>query len=168
MKTIYLAGGCFWGTEQYMGAIAGVTGTQVGYANGHTKAPTYEDVCRGDTGHAETVEVHYDESKVSLPFLLTLYYDTINPFSTDGQGNDHGTQYRTGIYFVENEDKPLIETSLAALSDSLGKPVTIECLPLSYFYPAEEYHQRYLDKNPGGYCHISREKIEKAKKAVME
>ena len=168
MKTIYLAGGCFWGAEKYFSLIPGVVGTSVGYANGRTENPTYEDVCYNDTGHAETVMVEYDTAKVSLAFLLELFYDVINPTSLNRQGADVGTQYRTGIYYTDKADKDIILGSIARLQESCDRPVAIEVKPLENYYPAEEYHQRYLDKNPGGYCHIGRAKLEKARRAVME
>jgi peptide methionine sulfoxide reductase msrA/msrB len=167
MAEIYLAGGCFWGAEKYIGSIRGVLETQVGYANGKTENPTYEDVCRNDTGHAETVKVVYDPKIVPLDFLLSLYYEAIDPTSLNRQGNDRGVQYRTGIYYTDLADSPVIEASLGGLRKRLGKPVAIEGKPLLNFYPAEEYHQKYLDKNPGGYCHIGRDKIKRAESAVV-
>lgn len=151
---IYLAGGCFWGTEHFIKQIRGVRETQVGFANGNTENPSYEDVCKGGTGHAETVKVLYDKKTAALTFLLDLYYKTIDPTSVNRQGGDRGTQYRTGIYYTQAEDLPVIEQSLAALEARIGKPVAIEVQPLKNFYPAENYHQDYLDKNPQGYCHI--------------
>lgn len=154
-KTIYLAGGCFWGTEHFMKMIHGVEDAEVGYANSNIPNPTYREVCTGRTGAAETVMVEYDPSEVSLPFLLNLYYQTIDPTSLNKQGNDRGTQYRTGIYYTDPSELPVIEKSLARLQEKYSKPLAIEVLPLENFYPAEDYHQDYLDNNPGGYCHIS-------------
>jgi peptide methionine sulfoxide reductase msrA/msrB len=167
-KEIYLAGGCFWGTEKYMASIPGVLETQVGYANGRTANPTYQEVCHNNTGHAETVKVIYDPGTIPLPFLLELYYDCIDPTSQNRQGGDKGTQYRTGVYFKQPEDEPVIRESLSKLQSRLDKPVAVECLPLDNYYPAEEYHQKYLDKNPDGYCHIGREKIGKAAQASVD
>lgn len=167
MSEIYLAGGCFWGSEKYLSSIRGVLSTQVGYANGKTKAPTYEDVCHHDTGHAETVRVVYDSAVLPLEFLLELFYESIDPVSVNRQGGDVGTQYRTGIYYINDEDRQIIERSLAQLQKRYNKPIAIEGEPLHNFSPAEEYHQKYLDKNPGGYCHISKAKFEKAAKAVV-
>ena len=167
-KEIYLAGGCFWGTEKYMASVPGVLETQVGYANGRTVNPSYQEVCHNNTGHAETVKVIYDPGMVPLPFLLELYYDCIDPTSVNRQGGDKGTQYRTGVYFVQPEDEPVIRESLSKLQSRLDKPVAVECLALDNYYPAEEYHQKYLDKNPEGYCHIGREKIEKAAHASVD
>lgn len=162
-KTICLAGGCFWGTEKYFASIQGVLHTSVGYANGRTQNPSYEEVCRQDTGHAETVEVIYDPMVISLPFLLDLYYQVIDPTTVNRQGPDTGTQYRTGIYYIDNEDLPVIEESVKELQKHYDAPVAIEVSSLDNYYPAEEYHQNYLDKNPGGYCHIGKDKFEKAK-----
>lgn len=165
-KEIYLAGGCFWGTEKYLQNIPGVLSTEVGYANGDTENPTYEEVCRKNTGHAETVKVEYDDNKIGLPFILDLYYDVINPISKNRQGGDIGTQYRTGIYFTDEKDEEAILASIDNLQKSYKEKIAIEVKPLVNYYKAEEYHQRYLDKNPGGYCHIGVDKFEKAEKAV--
>lgn len=167
MAEIYLAGGCFWGAEKYIASVRGVLDTQVGYANGTTTNPTYEDVCRRNTGHAETVKVVYDPAVVPLGFLLSLYYEAIDPTSVNRQGNDRGIQYRTGIYFTDEKDLPVIRQSIEGLQQKLDKPVAIEVVPLEHFYPAEEYHQKYLDKNPGGYCHIGRDKFKKASSAIV-
>jgi peptide-methionine (S)-S-oxide reductase/peptide methionine sulfoxide reductase msrA/msrB len=164
-KEIYLAGGCFWGTEKYLSGIRGIVKTDVGYANGHTENPTYQEVCHNNTGHAETVRVFYDPSAVRLEFILSLYYDVINPTSVNRQGGDCGTQYRTGIYYVEESDVEVIKKSLEELQAKYDKPIAIELLPLRNYYLAEEYHQKYLDKNPNGYCHIRKEKFEQARLA---
>lgn len=167
MEEIYLAGGCFWGTEKYLGSIRGVLETQAGYANGTTHNPTYEEVCRHNTGHAETVRVVYDPGVLPLEFLLNLYYESIDPVSVNRQGGDMGAQYRTGIYFTNEADRPVIERSLAALQKRYSRTLAIEAEPLRQFSPAEEYHQKYLDKHPGGYCHIPGDAFEKASKAVV-
>jgi peptide methionine sulfoxide reductase msrA/msrB len=153
MKTIYLAGGCFWGTEKYLGMIPGVVRTETGYANGRTENPTYEEVCR-HTGHAETVRVEYDEGLIALEELLDLFYDAIDPTSLNRQGMDEGIQYRTGVYYTDDTDLSTIRASLAALQIRCDKPLAIETRPLENYSGAEEYHQKYLDKNPSGYCHI--------------
>lgn len=163
---IYLAGGCFWGTEHFLRQVSGVIDTQVGFANGNTERPSYEDVCSHDTGHAETVKVLYDKETAPLDFILGLYYKTIEPTSLNRQGNDKGTQYRTGVYYTDDGDMPVIQKSVAELEARLGRAVAIEVLPLRNFYPAEDYHQAYLDKNPHGYCHIEPELFELAKKAA--
>ena len=165
VHTIYFAGGCFWGTEHYFRQIRGVVATRVGYANSSVAEPTYRQVCSGTTGAAEAVEVAYDSELVSLPFLIDLYFETIDPTSVNRQGNDVGTQYRTGIYYTDMADRADIEAAIGALADRIGEPVAVEMLPLVNFYPAEDYHQRYLDKNPGGYCHISKRLFDMARRA---
>lgn len=153
-KLIYLAGGCFWGAEKYIGLVNGVLETEVGYANGNTKNPTYEDVCRSNTGHAETVKVIYNPEELSLENLLKLFYKVIDPTAVNRQGNDIGSQYRTGIYYVDKEDEAIIKASLDELQKEYKEPIAIELVELKNYYIAEEYHQMYLDKNPSGYCHI--------------
>ena len=159
MKEIYLAGGCFWGMQAYFEQLHGIMATEVGYANGHVENPTYEMVCSGTTGYAEALHIQYDASVITLRFLLSLYYDVIDPTSYHRQGNDIGEQYRTGIYYVDEADQPGIEASLQELAKCYREPIAVEMKPLTSFYSAEEYHQEYLKKNPGGYCHISRQKI---------
>ena len=154
MRTIYLAGGCYWGVEKFMSAVRGVTETEVGFANGYVDAPSYRQVCDTDTGHAETVRVVYDEDVLPLEKLLMLFYKVIDPTSFERQGGDAGNQYRTGVYYTDEADRTVIEASLAALAEQYDAPIVVECLPLRCFYPAEEYHQKYLDKNPDGYCHV--------------
>lgn len=153
-KIIHLAGGCYWGVEKYMSNIPGVLATQVGFANGHTDAPTYQQVCDEHTGHAETVKVTYDADVLPLDKLLRLYFRIIDPVSVDQQGHDVGHQYRTGIYFTDEADAPVIQAELGKLEASVGQPLAVEACPLEQFWPAEEAHQKYLDKNPGGYCHV--------------
>lgn len=168
LKEIYLAGGCFWGTEKYLSLVHGISETEVGYANGNTEKPTYEDVCYRNTGHAETVRVQYNPDEIRLEFILKLFYDVIDPTSINRQGNDVGSQYRTGIYYVDEKDKDIIINSIKELQKSHTKPIAIEVMPLKNYYAAEDYHQKYLDKNPNGYCHIGRSKFEHAKKAREE
>ena len=153
-KTIYLAGGCYWGVQRYMDVIRGVLETEVGFANGDTEAPTYEQVKHENTGHAETVRVLYDADRLPLAFLLKLFFEIIDPVAVDHQGEDFGHQYRTGVYYMNAADEPVIRASLARLQARLGQPVAVECEPLAQFFDAETYHQKYLDKNPGGYCHV--------------
>ncbi|TAH72145.1 MAG: peptide-methionine (S)-S-oxide reductase [Anaerolineaceae bacterium] len=164
-KEIYLAGGCFWGTEKYFTLIDGVIKTDVGYANGNTINPSYEEVCNNDTGHAETVHVVYDPTKIRLEYLLTLYYNVIDPTSINRQGGDVGTQYRTGIYYIDPSDEEIIQNSIKQLQSSYKEPIAIEVLPLNNYYTAEEYHQKYLDKNINGYCHIDQHKFMEARLA---
>lgn len=167
-KEIFLAGGCFWGLEKYLSLIKGVDSTEVGYANGNTQSPCYEDVCYRNTGHAETVKVTYDPTQISLSFLLSQFFDVIDPVAINRQGNDVGSQYRTGIYYIISDDESVIKTAIHALQSRFEKPIAIEVAPLIHFYSAEEYHQKYLDHNPGGYCHIGNDKFEKAAKAFDE
>lgn len=167
-KEIYVAGGCFWGTEHYIKQIEGVISTEVGYANGTTKNPTYEEVCTDRTGFAEAVHIVYDPSVVSLEFLIGLYFDSIDPTSLNRQGNDHGTQYRTGVYFTDKADKDIIRKVFDKEERKHSVPLEVELLPLKNFYRAEEYHQDYLDKNPTGYCHLPRSLFEYARKAKMK
>ena len=166
IKRIYLAGGCFWGVEKYLSLIPGVVGTEVGYANGRTENPSYEDVVFRDTGHAETVLVEYDPAKIELAYLLELFYEAIDPTTLNRQGNDIGTQYRTGIYYVDEADRDIIEASVSGLGERTEAPVVIETAPLENYYTAEEYHQKYLEKNPSGYCHIGAEEFEKLLETV--
>ena len=162
---IYFAGGCFWGTEHFFKQVRGVTATEVGYANGNLQDPTYSQVSTGKTGFAETVKVSYDPQVVDLKLLVDLFLKTIDPTSLNKQGNDIGTQYRTGIYYTRSEDVPVIKASLAALAKQYNDQIVVEVEPLQNYYDAESYHQKYLDKNPGGYCHIGPELFELARKA---
>lgn len=171
IKTIYLAGGCFWGLESFLKKLPGVLDTEVGYANGNTENPTYEDVCGNDTGHAETVRVRYDSSVLPAGTLLDAFFSVVDPTTLNRQGADAGTQYRSGIYFSDESDAETIRAALDEQRKKYGVPVVTEALPLRSFYSAEDYHQDYLDKNPRGYCHIPRdaaakflEKLDAAKK----
>ena len=165
MSQIYFAGGCFWGTEHFFKQLRGVVETEVGYANGHTENPTYQDVCADQTGFAETVKITYDPSVISLEFLTEMYFKAIDPISVNKQGHDVGTQYRTGIYFTEVAEKPIIERVYQRIEKEIGKPLAVQLQPLENFYTAEEYHQDYLDKNPNGYCHLPIELFKMAKEA---
>lgn len=148
--------GCFWGAERKFWQQKGVYSTQVGYSAGFTKNPTYHEVCSGKTGHSEVVRVVYDPAKVSYVDLLTLFWESHNPTQDMQQGNDRGTQYRSGIYYYDPEQKSLAEGSKSAYQEELTKKrlgtITTEILPATEFYYAEDYHQQYLHKNPGGYC----------------
>ena len=165
----YFAGGCFWGLEEYFRRISGVTATRAGYAQSKTDSPSYEEVCSGRPDAAETVEVSYDPSIVSLTTLTRLFYDIIDPFSVDRQGNDHGRQYRTGLY--SNPANPSYASDMAVfhavdaqVEARHGHKTAVDISPLKNFYPAEAYHQGYLEKNPGGYCHIDPMKIAQVSK----
>ena len=164
-KQIHLAGGCFWGTQHFLKQIRGIISTAVGYANGNTENPTYKEVYTDLTGYAETVSVEYDPAVISLERLLELYFLTIDPTSLNCQGEDEGTRYRTGIYYSSKEDLPTINEAMAREATKYNTPLAVEVEPLKNFYSAEEYHQDYLDKNPGGYCHIPLALMEEARKA---
>lgn len=163
MKVIYLAGGCFWGTEAYFKRINGVTYTSVGYANGDTAETNYQSIKQ--TGHAEVVYIKYDPQIVGLSFLLEMYYKVIDPLSVNKQGEDVGTQYRTGIYYVDANDLPVIKDSIMKLEKTLGEKVAIEIAEAHNYIDAEDYHQNYLEKNPNGYCHIGAHHFEYAENA---
>lgn len=155
MKTIYFAGGCFWGMEAFMKKLPGVKETTVGYANGTKENPSYEEVCSNTTGHAETVRVSYDPGQISLELLLKAFFKVVDPTELNRQGGDVGEQYRNGIYYVDEQDRPVIEEAIKDQQDKYDQTVVTECKKLSCFYTAEEYHQDYLEKNPTGYCHIN-------------
>lgn len=159
-RTIYLAGGCYWGVEKYLSNVAGVTETEVGFANGHVIAPAYVQVKHGDTGHAETVRTVYEDTLIPLDKLLRLFFRIIDPTSVERQGEDVGNQYRTGVYWTDAADEAVVRAELDRLQAAYAAPLAVEACPLDCFYPAEEYHQKYLDKTPGGYCHVSWEEIE--------
>lgn len=159
MKEIYFAGGCFWGTEKVFKACPGVKAATAGYANGHTENPTYQEVCTDTTGHRETVKVEYDPEEISLTKLLRVFFLVIDPRVRNRQGNDAGTQYQTGVYYSDSEDAALLEAVFAEKREEIH-PFCVELAPLLSFWTAEEYHQDYLDKNPGGYCHITPAEME--------
>ncbi len=154
-REIYFAAGCFWGAEKYFKLVKGVVETQVGYANGRTQRPTYQEVYTDLTGHAETVRVVYEPDVVSLRFLVELFFKAIDPTSLNRQGEDEGTRYRTGVYYTNSEEIATIQAVFKDVQATLEQPLQVELLPLQCFYNAEEYHQDYLDKNPTGYCHLS-------------
>lgn len=167
-KEIYLAGGCFWGVEAYFERIRGVVEAVSGYANGKYRKPTYQEVVSKDTGHAETIRLVYDPEVVSLEQILEHYLRIIDPTVLNRQGNDVGTQYRTGVYYTDPADQAVIATVLAAEQKKHRQPVVVENLPLSGFDPAEEYHQDYLAKNPNGYCHVDLSLAEKPLASELE
>lgn len=154
MREIVLAGGCFWGVEAYMGNIEGVVETKVGYSNGNTKNPTYEEVKTGTTGHAEVCYIKYDENVITLEALLNRFWRIIEPTILNQQGPDVGHQYRTGIYYMDDSDLETILKTKDEQQKLYDRPIVTEIEPLESFYDAEEYHQKYLQKNPNGYCHI--------------
>jgi len=153
LQTATLAAGCFWGTEEFFRKVPGVVQTRVGYTGGHTKDPSYEDTSSGTTGHAESLELKFDPAKVSYAQLLTLFFKMHDPTTANRQGNDVGTQYRSAIFFHDEQQK---QTALALMqridkSGAWHAKLTTEVAPAGVFYPAEEYHQKYLVKHPGGY-----------------
>ena len=164
-RQIYFAGGCFWGTEHFFKQLRGVVETEVGFANGHTANPTYKEVCTDTTGHAETVRIVYDPGVISLRLLTEMYFKAIDPLSINRQGHDEGTQYRTGIYYLDDDDLPTLKAVCADVEREVGQPLAVELQPLSCFYRAEDYHQDYLDKNPQGYCHLPLELFRMAREA---
>ena len=159
MAEIYLAGGCFWGLEEYFSRISGVLQTSVGYANGQVETTNYQLI--KETDHAETVQVVYDEKAVSLREILLYYFRVIDPLSVNQQGNDRGRQYRTGIYYKDEEDLPTINTVVREQELLIGCKIAVEVEKLRHYILAEDYHQDYLKKNPGGYCHIDVRDAEK-------
>ncbi|MBS4199251.1 peptide-methionine (R)-S-oxide reductase MsrB [Bacillus sp. FJAT-49732] len=154
IKSIYFAGGCFWGVEAYFARILGVKNTTSGYANGKGTDPTYEDVIQGERGFAETVHVEYDPKRVTLTELLTYFFKVVDPTSINQQGNDKGIQYRSGIYFDDESEEAIIKAFIKEEQEKYYEKIVTEVLPLGNFFLAEEYHQDYLEKNPNGYCHI--------------
>ena len=155
MDIIYLAGGCFWGTQHYMSLIEGVVDTEVGYANGKVADPTYKQVYTDLTGHVECVKVVYNRDMISLETLCRLYFRSIDPLLVNRQGEDVGTRYRTGIYWINEADKAPVDQVYEDVQAGYESPLAVERGPLECFYSAEEYHQKYLIKNPEGYCHLS-------------
>lgn len=151
-KVIYLAGGCFWGVQEYFSRLKGVTNTVCGYANGTTAFPTYEEVKSQKTRHAETVKIEYDNDVITIQKLLEHFLRFVDPYAINKQGEDEGTQYRAGVYYVDLLDAI---DARSYLSSKLKRGYTIEIAKLNNFFKAEEYHQDYLKKNPTGYCHIN-------------
>lgn len=165
IKSIYFAGGCFWGTEHFFKQIEGVTFTETGYANGSTPDPTYRQVYTDTTGYAETVHVEYDNDVIDLDFLVRMFFKAIDPTSLNRQGEDVGTRYRTGIYYTDAEELPCIKKIYDEIGRQYESPLVVELEPLKNFYRAEDYHQDYLENNPDGYCHLPLELFEFARKA---
>lgn len=154
MKTIYFAAGCFWGAEHFFSGVDGVSAVTTGFANGDTPDPTYKEVYTDTTGYAETVRIDYNPSLVDLRTLTELLFTIIDPLSVNRQGEDEGSRYRTGVYYTDEAEFPVVKAVFDEVALRLGRPLAVELEPLRCFFPAEEYHQHYLDKNPGGYCHI--------------
>lgn len=155
LQTITLGGGCFWCTEAVFDRVRGVTAVQSGYSNGHTLAPTYEQVCSGTTGHNEVVQVTFDTNTIALREILEIFFATHDPTSLNRQGNDVGTQYRSGIYFHSPEQKAVADAMLQQMAQEqmFEAPVVTEVLPVANFSAAEAYHDDYYARNPNqGYC----------------
>ena len=164
IKIIYLAGGCFWGIEAYFSRLPGINNAISGYANGKIQNPTYKEVCSGTTGFAETVKIEYDPEIISLEEILTHYFNIIDPTTMNRQGADIGTQYRSGIYYSRQEDLKIINELIKNEQKKYNKTIVTEIKKLDNFYEAEDYHQKYLEKNPQGYCHIDLSVLEKYRK----
>lgn len=162
VRDIYLAGGCFWGTQHYLSLLRGVLHAEAGYANGHTANPTYKEVYTDATGYAETVHVRYDASVTSLSRILEMFFKTIDPTSLNRQGGDVGTRYRTGVFYTAADDLAVIQQAIRKVASRYNAPVVVEVKPLLSFHLAEEEHQDYLAKHPDGYCHIPWELMEEA------
>ncbi|WP_027119979.1 peptide-methionine (S)-S-oxide reductase MsrA [[Mycoplasma] testudinis] len=154
MEKIVLAGGCFWGIQEYFSRIKGVIKTVSGYANSTVDNPSYQLVCSGRTNAAEAVEISYDPNVVSLNEILEKMFKVIDPTVMNRQGNDRGTQYRTGIYWINNAHAQEVYDFISKKQSEYSQKIVTETIPLKNFFDAEEYHQDYLKKNPGGYCHI--------------
>ena len=157
---IYLAAGCFWGSEKAFSLLKGVLSTRVGYVNGNTENPSYEEVCQDNTGFKEAVEIIYDRDTLSLETILKAFFLCIHPDQKNRQGNDIGSQYQTGVYYIDKEDYPVLEKIFEEERKRHGA-FYVELEEMENFYEAEEYHQKYLDKNPNGYCHIGSYEFEK-------
>ncbi|UUD35264.1 peptide-methionine (S)-S-oxide reductase MsrA [Mycoplasmopsis caviae] len=154
MKEIYFAGGCFWGTQAFFDSLKGVQKTFVGYANSRIENPNYKQVCTGETGAVETVKVIYDENETSIVELIKQMFSVVDPTAYNHQGEDYGTQYRNGVYYIDDSEHEIIANTLTELAKNYNKKIVTENLKLQNFTLAEDYHQDYLKKNPNGYCHI--------------
>ncbi|KAH0577638.1 Peptide methionine sulfoxide reductase MsrA [Spironucleus salmonicida] len=153
--TIYLAGGCFWGVQEVFREMKGVTSTSTGYANSNIDNPKYKQVCQGTTGASEAIQINYNPSIVSLQQILDVYFTIIDPTILNRQGNDRGTQYRTGIYWVTEDDAKTIEQKINSVQEDYSEAkIVVEVMKLENYFIAEDYHQNYLKNNPSGYCHI--------------
>lgn len=160
MKKIVVAGGCFWGVAEYYRRVKGITYQEAGYAQGTSESPTYQEVCTSNTNHAEVVYLEYDEKVISLNKILEHLFRMIDPTSLNRQGNDIGVQYRTGVYYMDNEDGSVVRNFIENHQKLYDEPIVVEVEPLIKFWSAEEYHQNYLVKNPRGYCHVDMSLIE--------
>ncbi|MFA5542365.1 MAG: peptide-methionine (S)-S-oxide reductase MsrA [Bacilli bacterium] len=163
-KRIVIGGGCFWGVEEYFKRLKGVTKTTVGYANGNMENPTYQDLISHKANHVEACELYYDDSIISLKTILSHMFRFIDPFSINKQGGDIGVQYRTGVYYQDDEDKTIAEDFMNEMSKKYNRKVAVEVQKEKHYYLAEEYHQDYLQKNPTGYCHVNMNLIKEDEK----
>ena len=155
-QTASFAAGCFWGVEARFRELEGVVDAISGYMGGHTENPTYKEVCGGQTGHAETVQVTFDDEQVTYAQLLDLFFDMHNPTTLNRQGPDFGSQYRSAVFWHNEEQQSAARQKIAEIdvSDKWSDPVVTQLVPAGIFWPAEEYHQRYFEKNGGGFCHV--------------
>jgi peptide-methionine (S)-S-oxide reductase len=171
-ETIVLGGGCFWCTEAVYVQVRGITDVESGYSNGHAQRPSYEDVCGGDTGHAEVVKLEYDPALISVRQILEIFFVVHDPTTPDRQGNDVGTQYRSGIYFTTPQQQQVAQDMIAELNEqkAFGRPIVTEVAPLANYWPAEEYHQDFFAKNPHqGYClAVAAPKVAKFRKTFTD
>ena len=168
MKKIFLAAGCFWGAQHYLKQIRGVVETETGFANGNTDNPTYEQVYTDSTGYAEAVRVVFDETVLPMKRLVQLFFDCIEPTSVNRQGEDCGTRYRTGVYYIDADDYSTIKEVFDEVQRLYCAPIAVELEPIKCFFPADESHQDYLVKHPDGYCHLPQALFEYARKANSE
>jgi peptide-methionine (S)-S-oxide reductase len=172
LQTLALGGGCFWCTEAVYVKVRGVTDVESGYSNGQAKNPSYEQVCTGGTGHAEVVKLEYDPAQITTRQVLEIFFTVHDPTQLNRQGNDTGTQYRSGIYYTTPEQKQVAEELIAELTreKAWDKPIATEVKPMENYWPAEEYHQDFFEKNPHqGYCvAVAAPKVAKFRKTFRE
>jgi peptide-methionine (S)-S-oxide reductase len=172
LQTIVLGGGCFWCTEAVFVRVRGITDVESGYSNGHVERPSYEQVCTGTTGHNEVVKLTFDPARISVRQILEIFFVIHDPTTLNRQGNDSGTQYRSGIYTTTPEQKQVAEDMIRQITEQklFGRPVVTEVLPLANYWPAEEYHQDFFEKNPyQGYCvAVAAPKVAKFRKTFAE
>jgi peptide-methionine (S)-S-oxide reductase len=172
LQTIVLGGGCFWCTEAVFVKVRGITDVESGYSNGHVERPSYEQVCTGTTGHNEVVKLTFDPARISVRQILEIFFVIHDPTTLNRQGNDSGTQYRSGIYTTTPEQKQVAEDMIREITGQklFGRPIVTEVLPLANYWPAEEYHQDFFEKNPyQGYCvAVAAPKVAKFRKTFAE
>lgn len=159
MTKAIFAAGCFWGVQYYFDQVPGVTGSRVGYTGGHTEDPTYEEVCTHTTGHAEAVELEYDESVVSYETLLKQFFHMHDPTQLNRQGPDVGDSYRSAIFFIDDAQKQMAQSVLQVVQPNYDKPIVTQIVPAAVFYEAEDYHQKFAERTGRGACHVPYEPI---------